>query len=176
MHSWRVLILPYLGQEEVFKQYDFREPWNSAKNAALCSACAPLYRCPAAGTPAAASTMTNYVAVVGPGTAWSSKAGDGNSDGDRRILLVELANSEINWMEPVDLTLDVALRGVNSKNGRGISSRHHGGANVCFSDRSVEFLPTGFFRKEAVLGNAPPRHGQDKATLPKTEKDDETNR
>src|SRR5579872_1042254 len=27
MHSWRVLILPYLDEESLYSEYDFSEPW-----------------------------------------------------------------------------------------------------------------------------------------------------
>jgi len=45
-------------------------------------------------------------------------------------------------MEPKDLTQDEALRGVNSGAGLGISSQHGNGANVAFTDGSVEFVPS----------------------------------
>ncbi|MGY8768159.1 MAG: DUF1559 family PulG-like putative transporter [Pirellulales bacterium] len=32
VHSWRVLILPYLGEEELYRQYRFDEPWDSEAN------------------------------------------------------------------------------------------------------------------------------------------------
>ena len=35
------------------------------------------------------------------------------------MLLAEVRTSGINWMEPRDLTLDDARRGVNLENGRG---------------------------------------------------------
>lgn len=35
VHSWRVLIQPYMHHEEVFERYDFSEPWNGPHNAAL---------------------------------------------------------------------------------------------------------------------------------------------
>src|SRR5262245_23624397 len=34
-HSWRVLLLPYLGYEELYKQYDFNEPWDGPNNSRL---------------------------------------------------------------------------------------------------------------------------------------------
>ena len=33
MHSSRVLLLPYLGRDDLFKQYDMTEPWNSPRTA-----------------------------------------------------------------------------------------------------------------------------------------------
>ena len=35
MHSWRVLILPFLDAEPLYKQYDFSEPWDGPKNSLL---------------------------------------------------------------------------------------------------------------------------------------------
>jgi hypothetical protein len=37
MHSWRVLILPYLEENELFEKYDFTQPWNSEANLRLAS-------------------------------------------------------------------------------------------------------------------------------------------
>ncbi|HEV3023824.1 MAG TPA: DUF1559 domain-containing protein, partial [Pirellulales bacterium] len=33
MHSWRVLILPFIEQQPLYDQYDFSEPWNGPHNA-----------------------------------------------------------------------------------------------------------------------------------------------
>src|SRR5262245_60656054 len=35
MHSWRVLLLPYLDQHSVYRQYRFDEPWDGPNNSAL---------------------------------------------------------------------------------------------------------------------------------------------
>ncbi len=35
MHSWRVLMLPYIGGDEFYERYDFTEPWNGPNNSAL---------------------------------------------------------------------------------------------------------------------------------------------
>src|SRR5207248_11267837 len=32
MHSWRVLVLPYIEGHDVYKQYNFSEPWDSETN------------------------------------------------------------------------------------------------------------------------------------------------
>src|SRR5262245_48274907 len=45
MHSWRVLILPYLGWEDLFRRYDFSQPWDSPANARLQSEMPDYYRC-----------------------------------------------------------------------------------------------------------------------------------
>jgi hypothetical protein len=143
MHSWRVLILPFLKHGELYRQYDLAQPWNSPKNSLLAKHIPPEYRCPAApeGNPLA----TSYVAVVGASTAWPGRKSvrfqdikDGTSD---TILLVEVADSGINWMEPCDIKFEQAIVGVNLDKHGGIGSRHHGGANVVLADSSSRFLP-----------------------------------
>ena len=68
MHSWRVLLLPFLDGQPLYDEYDFSEPWNGPNNSKLAS------RRPATfllhGIKDPGGTMTNYLAVVGAGTAW----------------------------------------------------------------------------------------------------------
>jgi uncharacterized protein DUF1559 len=35
LHSWRVLLLPFLEQRELYEQYDFDEPWDGPNNRKL---------------------------------------------------------------------------------------------------------------------------------------------
>lgn len=144
MHSWRVLLLPYLEQGELYKQIRFDEPWDSPHNRKLTESFRPaVYRCPAATGPA---TETSYVVVTGPETMFPGDHGlklreipDGLS---KTISIVEVANSGIHWMEPRDLTLDEALAGINPPNrSPAISSNHNGGAIVGWGDSHVSFLP-----------------------------------
>ena len=45
-HSWRVLILPFLGQEPLYKRYAFDEPWDGPTNRALLTSSPIFYQCP----------------------------------------------------------------------------------------------------------------------------------
>ena len=89
-------------------------------------------------------SYTSYLAVVGPNTAWpgakASKLAD-FADPSKTILVVEVANSGINWAEPRDLYVGQMAAGVNSKSGQGISSAHPGGAEALFADGHIEFIP-----------------------------------
>jgi hypothetical protein len=148
MHSWRVLVLPYLGYKELYLRYRFDEPWDGPQNRLLAKEMPEVYRCPAAGR--SDSYCTNYVAVVGPGTAWPASkftslkethnARPGNNYGDT-ILIVEVADSDINWMEPRDMTLEQAMKGVNKDRVHGISSNHPGGAMCGLDVGRADFLP-----------------------------------
>ena len=113
MHSWRVLILPYLDYENLYKAYDFTQPWDGPKNKALAATPVMVYACPCGlRTRAAGDAQTNYVAVVGPNTAWpgekSRKLGPADFPGgtSNTIMVVEVADSGINWAEPRDLSLE----------------------------------------------------------------------
>jgi prepilin-type processing-associated H-X9-DG protein len=142
MHSWRVLILPYLDQVALYKTYHFDEPWDGPNNRKLHSIPMPIYQCPSDG--AGSPTTTSYVAVVGAGTAWpgatSTKLTDFTDGPSETIMLVEMANSGIHWMEPKDLDFATIPLAFNPKSGKGISSGHASGVNVAFADGSVHFL------------------------------------
>ena len=145
-HSWRVLILPYMDRKGLYSCYRFDEPWDGPNNAKL-NVLLRVFQCPTdmkrrkRRTP---ETTTSYVAVVGPNTAWPGEKSlclEDFTDGPQNtILLVEVADSGIHWMEPRDLHVGQMAPGINPKSGQGISSLHQGGANVVFADGHVEWL------------------------------------
>jgi hypothetical protein len=59
--SWRVHLLPFLGQKELYEQFHLDEPWDSKHNRALIAKMPPIYRTP--GAPAAAG-KTRFVVPV----------------------------------------------------------------------------------------------------------------
>ncbi|NLS93065.1 MAG: DUF1559 domain-containing protein [Planctomycetaceae bacterium] len=143
VHSWRVLILPFVEQDALYRKYDLSEPWDSPKNRSLASIALPVFCCPA--DPRGDTTYTSYVLITGEETGWIEgkcpRLDDVVDSPSETIMLAEIANSNIHWMEPRDLTLSQAMRGINATIGVCISSHHPNGANVACADGSVHFLP-----------------------------------
>ncbi len=109
MHSWRVLLLPYFECLGLYRRYRFDEPWDGPNNRLLLREMPTVFRSPASRN--RRGVIANYVAVVGPGTAWSAGSLGGSAVSRRdKILLIEFLDSDINWSEPRDLTVDEALR------------------------------------------------------------------
>ncbi len=66
--SWRVLILPFLGEPGLFKEYDQSVSWDDPKNAAVLAKMPNVYRDPLSNDPQ--STLTPYLVITGSGTAF----------------------------------------------------------------------------------------------------------
>src|SRR5262249_4828817 len=75
MHSWRVLILPYLDQRKLYQQYRFDEPWDGPNNRKLHDVSLKIFQCPSHDK-SQMSAGTNYVVVIGPGTVWPNGKND----------------------------------------------------------------------------------------------------
>ena len=141
LHSWRTLILPYLEETMLKSKIRMSEPWDSPHNSQFHDEIVRIYQCPGDfSTP----TQTSYVAVTGPNTAWATNdAKDADSypeGGSNTILVVEMDNTGIHWMEPRDLDIKRMNFQVNAVSGRCVSSNHPRGANVALVDASVKLL------------------------------------
>jgi len=124
-HSWRVLLLPYMGYEDIYARYSFGEPWNGPHNRFLEPEMPEEYRSPFAGS---GSTTTQYVGIAGEHTLWwqttSLRWTDVRNMAEDQIWIVEAANSDINWMEPRDIPAETAGAGIHSSRGGGIRSNY----------------------------------------------------
>ncbi|MBI1321810.1 DUF1559 domain-containing protein [bacterium] len=67
-HSWRTLILPFLGENKLYGRYDFSQPWDSPKNKAVVETVVPVYQEPVYGK--SGLPVTHYAAIVGEKAAF----------------------------------------------------------------------------------------------------------
>ncbi len=147
LHSWRVLVLPYMGQggKALYDQIKLDEPWDSPHNRALADFMPGEYSCPSESGPP--GQQTSYVVITGPGTVFNAEEtvsvtdiSDGTS---RTILVVEASGAGINWMEPRDIPIEQLDGEINDPSGQGIRSDHVGVVNVLHCDGSVHSLFEG---------------------------------
>lgn len=107
--SWRVALLPYLDEQELYDQFRFEEPWDSPHNAALLDKMPDVFRSPSA-PPDQPAGHTNYQGLVGPRTVLSSDSEErlvrfrDVTDGTSNTLLVLETSTAVPWTKPADLT------------------------------------------------------------------------
>ena len=157
MHSWRTLILPYIGRQDLYTQYDFKKPWDSPENQELAAgAVIEMFQCPSViPSPEQPENRTDYVAVLGEDTFWRPdgtprKREEITADLSNVPVLIEISDSDIPWHEPRDVKLDDFLSGKLSWSRTGVHGGCKsaffyeypggGGRNVVFVDGSVHFL------------------------------------
>jgi hypothetical protein len=95
--SWRVALLPYLREEELYKQFKLDEPWNSTHNRELRHKMPKVY---------GGFGMSCYRTFTGGGTAHGGKTGprpdDFPNNGASTFLVVE-ADRPADWTRPEGL-------------------------------------------------------------------------
>ena len=69
--SWRVLILPYLGEQALYNQFDLSKPWNDPANQPLLASMPAVFQ--ATGAPAG-TTETGFAGVAGVGSLFENNA------------------------------------------------------------------------------------------------------
>jgi hypothetical protein len=130
--SWRVAILPFIGEERLYKQIKLDEPWDSADNRKFHAQMPENFGCPSR-IDNASEGYTDYVAVVGPRSVFpggdkARRRSDIRDDPASTLMVVESKNCAINWMEPRDLEWDRMSFRLNDPSRPSLSSNHHSGS------------------------------------------------
>jgi RNA polymerase sigma factor (sigma-70 family) len=133
--SWRVLLLPYLDQNDLYSQFKLDEPWDSPNNKKLLDKMPEVFSfAPEKGKPA---QDTVYQVFTGPHTIFpspkASKISD-ITDGTSNTILITEAAESVPWSKPADLSFDPKkplpkLGGINKK-----------GFRAAIGDGSVRFF------------------------------------
>lgn len=108
--SWRVDILPFLGQEALFAQYKQNEPWDSENNKKVLAQMPEVFRHQAQ---AADSTNTAIIAAYGKGLVFEENDTDGTKiseilDGTSNTIAILQAKTQIPWTKPEEPVIDLA--------------------------------------------------------------------
>jgi hypothetical protein len=159
--SWRVELLPYLGQQHLYSLFHLDEPWDSPHNLKLVPLMPTVFRNPDVEPQLG---KTNYLAVVGDhcafdgsqqGARWQSFV-----DGTARTIIVVEADAEksVVWTQPEELQF-------NSENPKsGLGSMRNGSFLAMFGDLSVKSVPAN--AKGEVLKAMFTRNGREKVDFP----------
>ena len=144
LHSWRVLILPYLGEDELYASIDLQRHWNKTQDAGAYPQSMPaVYRHPGGG---GWTNHSNYYLITGMGTLFPptgpldpTRVAD---EPDKTILLVEsdFYPPSGNWLEPVDLNIDDVLNATGNGGRQTLGMTDAGGACVATVDGKARYL------------------------------------
>jgi hypothetical protein len=117
LHSWRSLLKEFMSP--IPDRFNYNEPWDSPSNRKLLADrdLAFIYQCPTdKAAHAAGSTATSYVAIVGKRAAWRHRTAESpnHESTDQKLhdqaaevfLVIEMANSGIQWTQPKDIDFD----------------------------------------------------------------------
>jgi hypothetical protein len=108
--SWRVLILPALGEGGLYNEFHLDEPWDSPHNLALLPRMPDIFAPPRWKRSKVPPHYTVCHVFVGKGAAFEGKEGlrvpEDFPDGSFNTFLVVEAGEPVPWTKPEDLSYD----------------------------------------------------------------------
>ncbi|MFO0847460.1 MAG: DUF1559 domain-containing protein [Gemmataceae bacterium] len=138
--SWRVAVLPYVGQAELYKQFKLDEPWDSPHNKKVFdeNPMPTVFALP--GVTPDGGKLTHFRVFAGGGAMFDPVIPTrlaGVTDGLSNTILIPTAKDAVPWTKPDELKFDP------TGNPLALMGDHYGGGfNVTFGDGSVRFIKT----------------------------------
>ncbi len=155
LHSWRVLILPFLGETELYKKIDLEKPWDHPVNVPLHDQMPDVFCCAAFRYHSrwwSKGNTTASVVVVDETTAWRIDSPPSlNEITDGLVFTLAVVESErdrVLWMSPATPTLESFLSDSDFRNLHGngylVASSFNGLSVLIPTDKSDQQLRAMF--------------------------------
>jgi prepilin-type processing-associated H-X9-DG protein len=145
--SWRVAILPYIEEQNLYERFKLDEPWDSEHNKKLIPLMPKTYFNPSAPTPATEG-KTHYRLVYGKEMIFDvdkALSFAGITDGTSNTILAFEAEEPVEWTRPKEFAYDA------NKPLPKFGAFSRGGFNVLFADGSVRVIPSSTSEKTMRL-------------------------
>ena len=107
--SWRVAILPFIEQQNLYKKFRLDEPWDSEHNKKLLQINVKTYTYPLHDDKSIKDHLTFYQGIVGKGTFFEGKKGlriPDFTDGLSNTIMIVEASKGVPWTKPEDIPYD----------------------------------------------------------------------
>jgi hypothetical protein len=143
--SWRVTILPFVGQIDLFNRFHLDEPWDSPHNIELVEQMPKIFETPDHPAPKAGETRIR--GFSGPGTAFDGEVTMAKiEDGTSNTAILGIAAQSVPWTKPEGLMVakDRPLPWL-------VDSEEGPGPILGMTDGSLRRLKPEISRKLAVL-------------------------
>ena len=137
MLSWRVMVLPFVEQDQLYKQFKLDEPWDSTHNKAVLDKhpMPPVFALP--GVTKDGQKDTHFRVLVNNGALFDPIQAtkiQSITDGTSNTIMVITAAAGVPWTKPDEVEFDPKA------DPRKLLHMKDGGCSVAFADGSVRFL------------------------------------
>lgn len=143
LHSWRVLILPYLGEEDLYNRFDLTVGWDDAENMQAAYDVPAVYKHPKLNS----FSESAYYLITGNSTLFPSSGPLGPDalvdDPSQTILVIEgkpMVGSGM-WTEPIDFDYSRMTGRLDGSNGVEPGGLFDDGAAMVTVDGRGHFVP-----------------------------------
>jgi prepilin-type processing-associated H-X9-DG protein len=144
--SWRVALLPFLEEQELYNQFKLDEPWDSPHNKPLAARMPNVFAIPGAR---AEPGKTFYRGFSGAGAFFDPKVKGGVdlatvTDGTSNTIGIIEARTAVPWTKPdEEIPFNPAVNARDMADlPKALGNHFPGGFNVLFLDGSVRFIKT----------------------------------
>lgn len=145
--SWRVLLLPYLFQDQIYQEFDLDQPWDTETNLAAAQWMPPTYE--SIYLPLETrSNHTPFVALAGPNTVLNtsqtvSVEAITQNDGAAVVVIADHSNP-VFWTEPSEMTPETFATWT------ALDDQPAGGTHVITTSPQSDYLDVEIFQNDSL--------------------------